>query len=314
MADFTINANGFGAFYQNVGNNGTDDTVTVNIGPGFSGTITVDSQPSDQELDDTIVNLPDGWRLEITKLVESDGEDPSFKDWSYEVFNADGQSVGTLSIRSNNIHGAPCFCAGTMIETPEGPVAVETLAAGDLVLTRDHGPQVLRWIGGTRLSALHLMRAPHLRPIRIRAGALGVGVPAADLLVSPQHRVLVRSAIARRMFDAPEVLVAAKQLLMLDGIDIADEVESVEYLHLLFDRHEVVIANGAETESLYAGPEALQSLGRAEMEEILALAPALRQPGFRPEAARPLPSGRKGRKLAMRHVRQQRPLVAEMAV
>ncbi|CAM3257907.1 Hint domain-containing protein [Paracoccus aminovorans] len=309
MADFTINANGFGSFYENVGNNGTDDTVTVNIGSGFSGTITVDSQPGDNEQDDTIVNLPDGWRLQVVNLSEDDSENPSFKDWSYEVLNADGQSVGTLSIRSNNIQGAPCFCAGTMIETPEGPVAVETLMPGDLVVTRDHGPQALRWIGGTRLSTHHLLRAPHLRPIRIRAGALGAGVPATDLLVSPQHRVLVRSTIAQRMFDAPEVLVAAKQLLMLDGIDIAADLDRVDYFHLLFDRHEVVISNGAETESLYAGPEALHSLGRVEMEEIFALAPALRDPGFRPQEARPLPSGRKARKLAMRHIQHQRPLV-----
>lgn len=313
MADFTINADGFGAFYQNVGNNGTDDQVTVNIGPGFSGTITVDSQPADGEIDNTTVNLPEGWTLQVDNLAEDGGEDPSFKDWSYEVLNADGLAVGTLSIRSNDIQGVPCFCAGTLIETPDGPVPVERLEAGDSVLTRDHGAQVLRWIGGTRLSRLHLLRAPHLRPIRIRAGALGQGVPATDLLVSPQHRMLVRSAIARRMFDTDEVLVAAKQLLMLDGIDIADDLAEVGYFHLLFDRHEIVIANGAETESLYTGAEALQALGRAEMEEIMALAPMLGKAGHQPVAARLLPSGRKARKLAMRHLQHHRPLVTAAA-
>lgn len=192
-----------------------------------------------------------------------------------------------------------------MIDTPGGSVPIETLRAGDLVMARDNAPQVLRWIGGTRLSALHL------RPIRIRAGALGAGLPAADLLVSPQHRVLVRSAIARRMFDAPEVRVAAKHLLTLEGIDIATDQAQVAYFHLLFDRHELVISNGVETESLYAGAEALASLGRAEMEEIFALMPALRDPALRPEAARPLSGGRKGRALAARHARHQPPLVAE---
>lgn len=317
MADFTINADGFGAFYQNVGNNGTDDRVTVNIGPNFAGSITVDSQPADGEIDDSIINLPPGWTLQVSNLVEDGAEDPSFKDWSYEVLDAQGNSVGTLSIRSNNIQGVPCFCADTLIETPDGPVPVQALVAGDLVLTRDHGPQVLRWTGGVRLSPLHLLRAPHLRPIRIRAGALGAGLPASDLLVSPQHRVLVRSSIARRMFDSAEVLVAAKQLLLLDGIDIADDLPEVRYLHLLFDRHEVVIANGAEAESLYAGPEALQSLGRAELDEIIALsatasAPsdAPHAPRQRPAPARMMPSGRKARKLALRHMQHQKPLVA----
>lgn len=170
MAEFTINADSFGAFYQNVGNNGTDDTVTVNIGPNFSGTVTVDSQPADNEIDATTVNLPQGWTLKADNLVEDSGEDPSFKDHSYQVINADGNAVGTLSIRSNDIQGVACFCAGTLIETPDGPVPVESLVPGDLVITRDHGPQPLRWIGGTRLSMLQLLRAPHLRPIRIRAG------------------------------------------------------------------------------------------------------------------------------------------------
>lgn len=136
-------------------------------------------------------------------------------------------------------------------------------------------------------------------------------MPASDLLVSPQHRVLVRSAIARRMFDAAEVLVAARQLLPLDGIDIAAEMQEVDDIHLLFDRHAVVIANGAETESLYTGPEALQSLGQAELEEIPALSPALRQPAQRPDPARPIPGGRKARKLAMRHLQHRQPLVAQ---
>ncbi|WJS86773.1 Hint domain-containing protein [Paracoccus sp. TOH] len=309
MADFTINANGFGSFYENVGNNGTDDQVTVNIGPSFSGTITVDSQPADNEIDDTIVNLPEGWSLQVDNLAEDDGEDPGYKDWSYRVLNSEGQEVGTLSIRSNNIQGVPCFCRGTLIETPNGPVAIETLAAGDLVMTRDNGAQVLRWIGSTQLSATQLLQAPHLRPIRIRAGALGAGRPVCDLLVSPQHRILVRSAVAQRMFGAPEVLVAAKQLLLLDGIDIAPELDRVDYYHMLFDRHEVVISNGAETESLYTGTEALKAVGPAAAAEIFVLFPELRDKDFRPEAARLLPSGRRSRKLAMRHLQHRRSLV-----
>lgn len=76
---------------------------------------------------------------------------------------------------------------------------------------------------------------------------MGAGIPDRDLLVSPQHRVLVRSAIAQRMFGSSEVLVAAKQLLQLPGISLAEDVAGVSYVHLLFDRHEIVVSNGAET-------------------------------------------------------------------
>ncbi|MDO5632512.1 MAG: Hint domain-containing protein [Paracoccus sp. (in: a-proteobacteria)] len=202
-----------------------------------------------------------------------------------------------------------CFTAGVMIDTPQGPVRVESLNVGDLVLTRDHGAQPLRWIGRRRLGGAELAAAPNLRPIRIAAGAIAPGVPDADLVVSPQHRVLVRSQIAQRMFGTNEVLVAAKQLCALDGIDCADDLPEVEYIHLLFDRHEVVISNGAETESLYTGAEAMRAVGPAAQAEIFTLFPELRHRDDALPAARVLVPGRMGRKLASRHAQNRRPLI-----
>ena len=142
-------------------------------------------------------------------------------------------------------------------------------------------------------------------------GALGHNSPAEDLLVSPQHRILVRSRIAQRIFGTDEVLVAAKQLLQITGIDIETEATKVEYFHFLFDQHEIVFSNGAETESLYTGPEALKSLGPAACEELFTLFPELRDrdPAERPLGARMLASGRMARKLAVRHAQNLQPLV-----
>lgn len=204
-----------------------------------------------------------------------------------------------------------CFVRGTLIETDRGPVAIEKLRKGDLVVTRDAGLQPVRWIGSKKLAGSVLEENPQLRAIRIRAGSLGNGAPTQDLLVSPQHRVLVRSKIAQRMFGTNEVLVAAKQLLLLDGIDVADDLREVEYYHILFDDHQVVISNGAETESLYTGPQALKSVGAAALEEIFTIFPELRDrdPAERPQSARMLLSGRQGRRLAHRHVQKERPLM-----
>lgn len=202
-----------------------------------------------------------------------------------------------------------CFVRGTLIETGDGQRPIEELQIGDQVMTRDNGLKEIRWIGSTKLCSETLKKNPNLQPIRIRAGALGEGAPSKDLLVSPQHRVLVRSKIAQRMFGALEVLVAAKQLLKLDGIDIASDITDVEYVHFLFDQHEVVYSNGAETESLYTGPQALKSVGIAARDEIHALFPELKDPDYAPLAARELPSGRQARKLAMRHLQNRKPLV-----
>ncbi|MFD1880684.1 Hint domain-containing protein [Paracoccus pacificus] len=201
-----------------------------------------------------------------------------------------------------------CFAHGTLILTDRGAVPVQALREGDLVATRDHGMQPIRWIGSQRLSADTLIANERLLPIRIRQGALGAEVPSQDLLVSPQHRILVRSHIARRMFGTDEVLVAAKLLCALDGIEIAAGVGEVEYFHLLFDRHEVIIANDAEAESLYTGPEALKSVGPAGREEILTIFPELMDGTFTP--ARPLVAGRKGRHLTARHLQNSRSVQA----
>ncbi len=207
--------------------------------------------------------------------------------------------------------GTPvCFAAGTLIETDMGPVRVEDLSTGDLVMTRDHGLQPLRWAGKRIMTATDLKLRTHLRPIRIRAHALGLNTPSTDLLVSPQHRILVRSEIARRMFDQDEVLVAAKHLCELDGIEVADEITQISYHHIMFDQHEVVIANGAESESLYAGPQALKSVSSESRNEILTLFPELAEMSEAPASARYLVSGRKGRKLASRHAQNTRPLVS----
>lgn len=284
-----------------------------------------------QQLAEAIGHYPAGTvvegQFEITVTAMIDGEEREYK---LVAVSADGKVQGytfkgewpptdammtpvrnhtgdnkSLNIPQTNV---PCFARGVMIATPTGEVAIEDLREGDLVLTRDHGAQPIRWIGATALDADRLANNEKLRPVRIMAGALGKDQPAQDLLVSPQHRVLVRSRIATKMFGATEVLVAAKQLLQLEGINIATDLVEVEYFHMLFDQHEVVISNGAQTESLYPGPEALKAVGPAAVEEIYALFPELRGMDM-PVPARPLLTGRQGRKLAVRHAQHARALL-----
>ncbi|WP_019955698.1 Hint domain-containing protein [Yoonia vestfoldensis] len=200
----------------------------------------------------------------------------------------------------------PCFTAGTLIVTPDNLRRVETLRPGELVTTLDHGAKPLRWTGQVTIDVAD---CPALCPIRIKAGALGNNQPAEDLLVSPQHRILVRSKVAQRMFDAAEVLVAAKQLRGLDGIEQVADAGVVTYVHLLFDQHEIVISNGALTESLFTGAEALKAVSPAARAEIMALFPELADDGHRAIAARHLVPGRQGRNLSERHAKNAVPLV-----
>ena len=225
-----------------------------------------------------------------------------------------GQSVtGIMASLSNffeaDVSGLVCFAEGTLIETVDGEKPVEALSAGDLVLTADHGQQRLRWIGKRQVMPAEIAANPKLAPVRIMAGALGGGRPRRDLSVSRQHRMLVSSAVAERMFGAREILVPAIKLTALPGIFVDDRAGGVTYYHLLFDRHEVVLAEGAWSESLYTGPEALRGLTPEAREEMAVLFPSLITGDPLSVLARPAPvQGRRLRQLVARHRKNDLPL------
>jgi hypothetical protein len=224
---------------------------------------------------------------------------------SVTVTNASGYFTSQTATNATVV----CYASGTVIATQNGACAIEDLSQGDIVMTADNGPKPILWIGSQHLGPRQLENDSKIRPIRICAGALGQNIPATDLVVSPQHRMLVRSKIARKMFDADEVLVAAKQLLMLAGVDIAHDIDEVTYFHFMFDQHEVIYANGAASESLYPGPEALKSVSAEACIEILTLFPEITYINYKALSARTLIQGRKARQLAVRHKNNNIPLV-----
>jgi hypothetical protein len=204
---------------------------------------------------------------------------------------------------SGDIEDVPCFASGTLIETLQGSVPIEDLKVADQVLTYDNGYKPIRWIGSRSLIRAQLQTNPKLKPILIRADALGMGYPKQDLIVSPQHRILVSSLIAKRMFDCKEILVPAKKLLPLHGVETIEyNPDGVDYWHILFDDHQIVWSNGAPTESLYTGAEALKAISSEGRVEIQALFPEICDPNFVPISARYIPEkGRLMKQLIQRH-------------
>ena len=190
--------------------------------------------------------------------------------------------VRTLQFKNINAI-IPCFTPGTAIATPEGERLVETLKVGDRVITRDNGIQEIRWIGTRRLSWTELGANSHLQPVLIRKGSLGHGLPERDMLVSPQHRLLVANERTQLYFDEHEVLVAAKHLIDHRGIREVS-AQGVTYVHFMCDRHEVVLSNGAWTETFQPGEQTLGGMGNAQRLELYELFPELRaapgEPGY----------------------------------
>ena len=205
--------------------------------------------------------------------INFDGGDPNSESGTVDFLDGSGNVTGTMTF-SEIENVIPCFTPGTLIATAQGERRVEELSVGDRVITRDNGIQQVRWIGKRVMTGEELAQAEHLRPVLIRQGALGRGLPERDMLVSPQHRVLISNEQTELYFYEAEVLVAAKHLTDMDGIDVV-EVSGTTYIHVMFDQHEVILSDGAWTESFQPGDQTMASMGDAQREEILELFPEL---------------------------------------
>ncbi len=177
-------------------------------------------------------------------------------------------SQGQAAVPAANYYVPPCFTPGVLIRTEAGPRPVESLRPGDAVWTVDGGMRPLRQVLCRRFGAGDLAADPALRPVVIRAEALGPGRPSRDLRVSPQHRVLVTGWRSALMAGAEEVLVPARSLIDGVRVTVDETAEEVTYLHLVFDRHEIVESEGLLSESYLPGPLTLAGLAPEERSAV----------------------------------------------
>jgi len=262
-----------------------DDTWSISSAAGY-GTATINATTGVWSYDLTDSNP-------VVKAL--DPGDTLTDVFTVTMLDADGRT-DTQDV-TITINGAVCFASGTLIDTDEGPIPIESLKSGQRIITADHGSQPLRWIGSITFSAGQLRDQEKLCPILIEAGALGPGCPSRALSVSRQHRMLVRSAAAQDASRSGEALIPAIQLVGLPGITVERDRAGITYYHLLFDAHEVVFGNGAPSESLLLGPQALRSLPAQSLAEIATLFPEIRDPGYTAQPARRLAkSGRQMRR------------------
>lgn len=215
-------------------------TQFIDIGGGTTGIVAIDG-PANGE---TSVNIA-----------------PSAPANQSIQFDSEGDRVDSDVTSGTTI---PCFANGTQIQTDQGFVAIENLKAGDKVQTLDAGLKIVRWVGHGKISACRMIAEPKLRPVLIPGDT--------DLRVSRQHRLLIKGAIAQRMFGQDEILVPAKDLIGQCGVIEDPKCADVTYYHILLDDHHILNANGVAAESLYLGKEAIKAMSpeaRAEIEAIL---------------------------------------------
>jgi hypothetical protein len=168
-----------------------------------------------------------------------------------------------------------CFTPGTLIATDRGQVRVEDIREGDRLITRDSGLQPVCWVGSKSLTAQHLQAHPELRPVLIQAGSIAPNIPEVDMLVSPNHRMLMTGSSVQMIMSETEVLIAAKHMAGKAGITTVESYTGVHYIHIMCEQHQVILADGAWTESFQPGDYSLEGLHDAQRNEIFTLFPEL---------------------------------------
>ncbi len=282
----------------NIDNMSQQPTTLITFDSGPTGDIVLEANGGDVDPDTTVIIDGTSYNFIVEQtggLPFDNGKVPTelegsqitvisvIIDGNYERFFFVTDGSGTMALMEQFGNGAValtdvdtsptevfiCYAAGTDILTPTGDRKVETLQPGDRVMTLDNGPQDILW---TRVNEQPLEQvAPDAKPVLIKAGALGAGRPARDLIVSPQHRILVGGQGQLDGAFPHEVFVPAKALTGLPGVRFMAGKCTITWIHFACAHHEVVTANGCTSESLLLGPMVVQGLTAKEKAHLAAL-------------------------------------------
>jgi hypothetical protein len=208
------------------------------------------------------VNLVGGNVLDVTEngTTYALQLNPS-QNFSGDFFHLAADPHGGTDISENT---TPCYCRGTRIRTQRGEKRVEKLKIGDKVMTRSGVARPIKWIGRRSFAGRFIRGRTDILPVCIKAGAIGGNAPRRDLWISPHHAMYFdRTYFERAYFDRNHfaaagrgegsafdgVLIEAKDLINGASIVQAEHVNKVEYFHVELETHDVIIAEGALSET-----------------------------------------------------------------
>lgn len=215
---------------QNIGT--TTLTELIGDGDGVNG--------------NTDPNRPIDWNAgftgPFTYIGLTSNGDPIIEDGDSStrfVLSNDNSLAGTSFTPDFGTSFSYCFAEGTLIATPEGERAVETLGIGDEILTADGRTVAVKWLG--RQTLRKFLNAVRIQPVRIRAGALGDGLPRRDLTVTGEHGMMIDGLVINA-----SALVNGTSIDWVPLDEIADEVT---YYHVETEAHDAILAEGAAAET-----------------------------------------------------------------
>ncbi len=227
-------------------------TVTIDSGATWTVAGTIDGFSSE-----TIQGFDTRDRLDLTNLGYSADNSFSLSNSDVLTISENGTAVATIQLSGDftgeffhltddgnhgsyvTEDGSPvCYCRGTMIRTDRGEIAVEGLRIGDRVIAASGEAKPIRWIGRRSYSGKFAQGNPDILPICFKAGSLARNVPRRDLWVSPEHAMFIDG-----------ILIPARCLVNGNSVFQASQSDLVEYFHIELDRHDVIVAEGAQSET-----------------------------------------------------------------
>lgn len=285
-----------------INNSSSPNGTIYNFNGGFSEIITIDDTNNTEVFDDddrfnhVVVDggtlVANGTTVESESLIvlrelDSSGN-PIGDEITINVYSQNGQTSNIWGFSATDflepgkqyikVSGSnngdseyselvPCFAAGTLIKAGHKHMPVETIKRGDRIWINSRRRRMVAWAGCTEVDG-----SGKFAPVRFETGSIGNFAP---LLVSPHHRILLRSTGTQLLFEDGPVLIPAQFFVGMPGVTRAPQ-DRIEYYHFMFQGHEIVEANGSLTESFYPGAQALTALEKACQKEIFDLFPDLK--------------------------------------
>lgn len=256
------------------GEDGPVDNDTLNLGEGNEANTAILYTEIDPATGLSVPTPLNAVSENGTVTFLDTGEILTFSNIENIVYDAPLDPTIALRAPDPEMCAVPCFTPGTTVCTFTGARLIETLKVGDLVLTRDNGFKPIVWIGIKRVDGAQLAAHAALQPIVIRRGSLGADCPDRDMMVSRQHRMLMTGSRAELLFGSNEVIVRANDLVSEAGISV-QQLTGVSYVHIMFDQHEIVLANEAWTESFQPGDNSVSGLDAQYLDELKLIFPEI---------------------------------------
>ena len=214
-------------------------------------------------MDELRADFADDGILNQSNALDDEGNATDYSDnTQFSGGSVTMQGATPASFTADNT-GVVCFTSGTAIMTPTGEVLIDDLRPGDMVNTLDNGPQPIAWIGRRDVTKMELAAEETLRPIMIKKSVLGA---KRDIFVSRQHGMLINGDNFARAIHLADYL---------PGVRIAHGKKKVTYIHLMFDAHQIIFAEGMPSESFFPGPQALAMMASHEFKKLVSSFPQL---------------------------------------